>query len=128
STCRSRVIRWPSSAISPSTVTRPSAMYCSTTRRLATPAAASTFCRRSPSSLASPIAFSRLDIEAVPAVLEQGRDVRQLVERVDAELREQEPSRLVVDRARLRVGERLRDEPAADQRLDDGVDVDGPDR
>src|SRR5690606_29828369 len=104
--------RRPGSVIvSPLTVTRPWAMSTSEARRDATPAAAMTFCRRSP-SVDAPVTAGSPSVEVIEpvrAVIEQRRDLRQLVYRVDAELGEHQVGRPVVDRARLTVGECFRD-------------------
>ena len=117
------------STISPLTVTRPCAIRSSETRREATPAAAMTFCSRSPSGRASRrVRYQAASSKPVGSVVEQRRDVRQLVDRVDAELRQQHVGGLVVDRAGLAVGEGLGDEAAAEQGAHDRVDVDGANR
>ena len=67
-------------------------------------------------------------VKPFTAVVEQRRNLGQLVERVDAELHHQQVGGLVVNRARLTVGERFGDEPPAEQRAHDRVDVDGANR
>src|SRR5690606_13017303 len=110
--------RRPSSVTTvPLTLTRPAAMRSSETRREATPAAAMSFWRRMPSAAASPPSCRSGDaIEAFGSVVEQRRDVRELIERVDAELAEQQVCRLVVDGPGLAVGVRLGHESAPDER------------
>src|SRR5690625_1969715 len=97
----------------PFTSTRPCVMSVSHARRDATPAAASTFWRRS--------AMGDGLLELLRAVVEKWRDWRELLDAADAEMLEELVRRAPQDGAGLRILVDLGDEAAADKRSDDRV-------
>src|SRR2546421_6772959 len=118
-------MRRPSSAGSPFTATRPSAISSSDARRLATPAAASTFWSFSVWLLGTQRVLERLhDLGTGHEVAER----RQVVERVEAELLQEQQGGAVEDGlAGTGVAGDLLDVPPLLERADDAVDVDASD-
>src|SRR5260370_2089424 len=113
--------------ISPSTSTRPSAIRSSQCLRLPSPAAARIFCSRTPGSgpVSGSISVSSLfTLDILDVVRQERGKIRQLIEVPQADALEEVPGRAVQDRAGVRVGARLVDEPAQYQRPHDTVAVD----
>src|SRR5260370_2344383 len=113
--------------ISPSTSTRPSAIRASQCLRLPSPAAARIFCSRTPGSgpVSGSISVSSLfTLDILDVVRQERGKIRQLIEVPQADALEEVPGRAVQDRAGVRVGARLVDEPPQYQRPHDTVAVD----
>src|SRR5579859_1729942 len=130
---------------SPSTSTRPAPIISSQLRRLPTPAAASTFCSRTPpgtsvsesrspgsipqsSSSRSRRPSRRADMPGILFVADvigqERRELGQVIQAREAESLEEVGRGAEQDRARLVVGSRLLDKPAQDQRAHHAVTVD----
>src|ERR1700709_2782851 len=130
---------------SPSTLTRPSRMSSSDLRREATPAAASTFCRRTPSSLPSssstpslirPVFFRwverrlAFDFSVIFEGInfrEQGAKGRQVLEAGQPEPFGEQFGGAVQQAAGFGVLPDLVDQAAGEQGTDDAVDIDTAD-
>src|SRR5690348_14786838 len=132
----------PSVATLPSTVTMPSAMNPSHSRRDPRPALASTFCSRSTraggggasgagskAEAGKSVSDSALGIgNLVYVVGEEGSKRRQLVDAVQAQLLQEQRGRPVEERAALRLAATLFDQAARHERANHPVAVHAPDR
>src|SRR5690242_16980304 len=106
----------PSFATLPLTVTRRAAISSSLARRDPTPAAAITFCRRSRPSVSALLIGDLLNV-----VRQERCQWRKLVDRVEAELLQEQGGGAVEVRAGLGFGPALLDHAASDQGTDDTV-------
>src|SRR6476469_2824351 len=115
----------------PSTFTRPARISSSALRRDATPADASTFCSRTPSSSAGapdPPGSTRSDIVKVPDVGQQGTQGRQLGQVAQAQPLQEHVGGAVERAAGVRIDAAVLYQPPRHQGADDAVDVDAAHR
>src|SRR5580698_5131377 len=126
--------------VSPSTSTRPSPISSSQCRRLPTPAAASTFCSRTPpgtsirlsrpssSSSSGPLVLINRILNIFDVLWQEGGEVREFLQAGQAEPLQEIPGRPVENSPRLALGAGLFHQSAERQRAQHTVAVDAADR
>src|SRR6266498_2970078 len=113
---------------SPSTSTRPAPISSSQRRRLPSPAAARIFCNRMPpAAVVCPAARSAsglLTFDFLDVVRQEGRELRQLLQRGQAQTLEEIAGRAIKDGPGLRLGSRLFGQAAQHECADHAIAVD----